>query len=276
MENDAKVVATKVATLPAGVRVRPPPFPPPPPSAPPSDPPCPHPPFFPAHPPTNLQVSGRIGELLGELYAAGTAAKNFDKVVKDLDAFSTVIKGSGLVVERFFSSANYSPEECAKVVELLLTQKEPLASFKDIKDVDVREVLVDNEGNLEAWRGARKAVAALALCEPVKAALDSCARDGHLERVKKLAAYAAELASVSSKTLSAVVTSAVPLTKAQQEAVAKAIPSYVGGFPAGTSVVPVFSVDAAIVGGLTVTIKNQSVDLSANSRLVDVVAQAAP
>ena len=252
-----------------------PPAPPPAPAAPPSraraSPRLTPPSFF--HP-RHAQVSGRIGELLGDLYAAGTAGKNFDKIVKDLEAFNAVVKGSGLVVERFFSSANYSPEECAKVVELLLTAKEPLASFKDIKDAEVREVLVDNEGNLEAWRGARKAVAALNLAEPVKALLDTLAKDGRLERVKKLAGYAAELSHASSKTVSAVVTSAVPLSKAQQEAVAKAIPTYAAGFPAGTTVLPVFAVDAAVVGGLTVTMKNTTVDLSANSRLVDVVAAA--
>jgi len=239
LENDSKVVAAKASSLPASVR-----------------------------------VSGRTGELLGELYTAGTAGKNFDKIVKDLEAFTGAVKSSGLVVERFFSSANYSPAECAKVVELLLTAKEPLTSFKDIKDAEVREVLVDNEGNMDAWRGARKAVAALNLSEPVKALLDTLAKDGHLERVKKLAGYASELASVSSKTVNAVVTSAVPLTKAQQDAVVKALPTYAKDFPAGTNVVPVFAVDTAVVGGLTVTIKNTSIDLSANSRLVEVVAAA--
>jgi F0F1-type ATP synthase delta subunit len=214
-------------------------------------------------------VAGRIGEHLGELYAAGQKGKNFDKIVKDLEAVAAAVKGGGLVVERFFSTANYSPVECKKVVELLLTSKESLASFKDIKDEDVREILVDNEGNLGAWLGVRKAIGAIGLSDAVKTLLEKLAAEGRLERVRKLAAYAQELKNVTLKTTDAIVTSAVPLSKAQQEAIAKTLPNYV---PSGTSVNPVFAVDPAIVGGLTVTLKNQSIDLSANSRLVEVVS----
>ena len=216
-------------------------------------------------------MAGRIGEHLAELYAAGQKGKNFDKIVKDLEQVTAAVKGGGLVVERFFSTANYQPAECKKVVELLLTAKEPLTSFKEIKDEDVREVLVDNEGNLAAWLGARKAIAAIGVSDAVKALLEKLAAEGRLERVKKLAAYALELKNVTLKTTDAVVTSAAPLSKAQQEAVAKSLPAYA---PAGVSVNPVFVVDPAVLGGLIVTMKNQSIDLSANSRLVEVAALA--
>ncbi len=215
-------------------------------------------------------MSGRIGEILAELYAAGLKGKNFDKIVKDLEGLAAAVKSGGLVVERFFTTSNYSPEECKKVVELLLTSKEPLTSFKDIKDEEVKDILVDNEGNIEAWRSVRKSVAALSLSEPVVAMLSVLAKEAHLERVRKLAAYAVELRNVTSKTVDAVVASAIPLSKAQQEAVSKALPAYAGG----ATIVPSFVVDAAIVGGLTVTLKNASIDLSANSRIVEVVSQA--
>ena len=213
-------------------------------------------------------MAGRIGEHLAELYSAGQKGKNFDKIVKDLEAVSAAVKAGGLVVDRFFSTANYSPVECKKVVDLLLSAKEPLTSFKDIKDEDVKEILVDNEGNLAAWLGVRKALGAQALSEAVKSLLEKLAAEGRLERVKKLSVYAQELKNVTLKTTDALVTSAVPLSKAQQEAIAKALPTYA---PAGTSVNPVFVVDSAITGGLTVTLKNVSIDLSANSRLVEVV-----
>ena len=229
-------------------------------------------PLPPPPPPSTLQVAGRIGEHLAELYSAGQKGKNFDKLVKDLEGVTAAIKSGGLVVERFFSTANYSPVECKKVVELLLTAKEPLTAFKDIKDEDVREILVDNEANLAAWLAARKAIAAIGLSDPVKALLEKLAGEGRLERVKKLAAYAAELKNVTLKTTDAIVTSAVPLSKAQQEAIAKALPTYV---PAGMSVNPIFSVDAAIIGGLTITMRNVSIDLSANSRMVEVVSGSA-
>ena len=214
-------------------------------------------------------MAGRIGEHLAELYAAGQKGKNFDKIVKDLEGVSAAVKAGGLVVDRFFSTANYSPVECKKVVALLLSGAEPLASFKDIKDEDVREILVDNEANLAVWLGVRKALAALSLTDAVKATLEKLAAEGRLERVKKLAAYAAELKAVTLKTTDAIVTSAVPLSKAQQEAVTKALPAYA---PAGITVNPVFAVDSAVTGGLTITLKNVSVDLSANSRLVEVVS----
>lgn len=54
------------------------------------------------------------------------------------------------------------------VVDLLISSKEPLTSFDSIKNADVREILVDNASNLDAWRGARKAVAALNLSDDVK------------------------------------------------------------------------------------------------------------
>jgi hypothetical protein len=56
-------------------------------------------------------------------------------------------------------------------MDLLLTTKEPLTSFDGIKSSDVRELIVDNEGNLDTWRNARKAVQALGLSEEVKALL---------------------------------------------------------------------------------------------------------
>lgn len=157
------------------------------------------------------------------------------------------------------------------MLDLLTTEKEPLKSFESIKDADVREVIVDNEGNMDAWRGARKAVAGLALTPDVKAALESLARDGRLDLVKKAAQKAAELRAVISKTLDAEVRSAVALSKDQQAAVAKALPQYA---PGGSSVNVTYVVDPAVLGGLMVTLKNSTIDLTVTSKLVDVVSAA--
>jgi hypothetical protein len=174
---------------------------------------------------SRLQLTGRSGELVADLYAAGTKGKNFEKLVKEVEGFVAAVSGSGLIVDRFFATGNYSPEECKKVIELLTTTKEPLTSFKDIKDAEIREVLVDNEGNLDAWRSARKAVSGLALSEPVKALLETLAAEGHLERVKSVATKAADLRAVTSKQVDATITSAVALSKAQQDAVKAALPT---------------------------------------------------
>ena len=83
-------------------------------------------------------MSGRTGEHVAALYAAGTKGKNFPALVAQLEAVLGAVRGGGLVVERFFSTANYSSEECSKVYELLATAQEPLTSFAGIKDTEVR------------------------------------------------------------------------------------------------------------------------------------------
>lgn len=208
---------------------------------------------------------------MAELYAAGAKTKSFDKFVKDLEGLAAAVKSSGIAVERFFATGNYSEKECAKVVDLLTTTKEPLADFKSIKDDEAREVLVDNEGNLEAWRAARKAVAAVGMAPEVKGALDALAREGALNRLFAVARKAAELKAAVSKTVDVVVASAVPLSKAQQDAVRAALPAYA---PAGTNLTVAFATDAAVLGGLRVDMKNTVIDLSATTRLVEVLASA--
>ena len=193
---------------------------------------------------------------------------------------------------------------------MLLTSKEPLASFESIKNADAREILVDNASNLDAWRNARKAVAALNLSDDVKRILgaypflrdgggrvacgprpaqcapprgagshrllspplcpaETIASEARLDLLKHVASKASELRAVTSKALEAVVTSAVPLTKEQQAAVAKALPNYA---PAGANLSVVYAVDPAVLGGLLVTLKNQTIDLTAATRLVEVAA----
>lgn len=250
-----------------------------------------------------LKLTGKTGAVVADLYAATSKTKTFDKVVKELESFTAAVQSGGLVVDRFFSSGNYSDQECKKVVELLTTTKEPLTSFKDIKDADVKDIIVDNEGNLEAWRSARKAVGAIGLSDATKAALGEClaaapvpacfahavplrlhcahsipmpfppadklASQAALHLVKKAAVKAAELRNVTSKTVEAVVTSAIPLSKAQQEAVSKLLPTYA---PSGQGVSVAFTVDPAVLGGLSIAIKNSIIDLSSASRLMELVA----
>ena len=84
-----------------------------------------------------------------------------------------------------------------------------------------------------------------------------------------MARKAGELRAVTSKALDAVVTSAVPLSKEQQAAVAKCLPAYA---PAGSNLSVAYAVDPAVLGGLLVTIKNETIDLTTASRLVDVAA----
>ena len=119
-----------------------------------------------------VRLAGRSGDLVASMWvAAGKDGAKFAKVAADLKGFVAAVTGAGLVVDRFFTTSNYSAEECHKVLDLLMTEKEPLKDFASIKDADVKEILVDNEGNLDAWRGARKAVAALAMSAEAKAAL---------------------------------------------------------------------------------------------------------
>ena len=158
------------------------------------------------------------------------------------------------------------------MLDLLLTEKEPLKSFDSIKNADVKEMIVDNEGNMELWRTARRSIAALGLSAEVKAALDALAADAHLELVKKLASKAQDLRSVTSKVVDAEVRSAVPLSKEHQATVTKALPQYV---PAGTNVSVSWTVDPAVLGGLMITMKNQTIDLSATTKLVEVINTAA-
>ena len=222
--------------------------------------------------PTTLsKLTGRSGDLTRELFAAGAKGKNFDKIVKDLEGFVAAVEKAGMVVDRFFTTPNYSEAECRKVVDLLMTSKEPLASFASIKDAEVKDVIVDNEANVATWLAARKAVAALQLSEPVAAAIAKMAAEGNLLRVKLVARKAAEVRATTAKSLDVVVSSAVALSRAQQEAVTKALPAYVQA-GAGQALAPVFVVDPAVMGGLLVSFKNLSIDLSASTRLVEVAA----
>jgi len=222
--------------------------------------------------PTTLsKLTGRSGDVTRELFAAGAKAKNFDKIVKDLEGFVAAVEKAGMVVDRFFTTPNYSEAECRKVVELLLTAKEPLASFASIKDAEVKDVIVDNEANVATWLAARKAVAALQLSAEVVAAVTKMAAEGNLLRVKLVARKAAEVRATTAKVLDVVVSSAVALSRAQQEAVTKALPTYVQA-GAGQTLAPVFVVDPAVMGGLLVSFKNLSIDLSASTRLVEVAA----
>ena len=116
---------------------------------------------------------------------------------------------------------------------------------------------------------ARRAVAALSLSPEVARIVETIAAEGRLDLLKHIARKAAEMRAVTSKALDAIVTSAVPLTKEQQASVAKALPAYA---PAGSNLSVSYAVDPAILGGLLVTIKNQTIDLSAASRLVEVVS----
>ena len=59
------------------------------------------------------------------------------------------------------------------VVETLASTKEPLTSFEGIQDQNVKELIIDNEGNLETWRGARKAVTAIGMLPEVAGVLSA-------------------------------------------------------------------------------------------------------
>lgn len=144
-----------------------------------------------------------------------------------------------------------------------------MTSFDGIKNAETRELIVDNEGNLETWRAARKAIAALNLSAEVKGVIETLASEARLDLVKKVASKGAELRAFTSKVVDATVASAVPLTKEQQAAISKALPSYA---PAGNSLNINFVVEPAVLGGLLISIKNQTIDLSITSRLVDVVS----
>lgn len=216
-----------------------------------------------------VKLTGRSGELVEQLYIATQKSKTFEKAVKELEGFVQAVQSNGLVIDRFFNTSNYSEEECKKVLDLLISNKEPLTSFDSIKDVDVKEVIVDNEGNLDAWRNARKAISALGLSAEVKTLMETLASEARLDLIKKAASKAADLRLVTAKRVEAVVASAVPLSKDQQAAVSKALPQYA---PSGQTLNVSFVVDPAILGGLTISIQNQMIDLSVTSRLMEAAA----
>lgn len=72
------------------------------------------------------------------------------------------------------------------MLELLTTDKEPLKSFDGIKDADVKELIVDNEGNMDTWRSARAAIKALGMAPEVTATLQALAAEGRLDLAKKV------------------------------------------------------------------------------------------
>lgn len=60
-----------------------------------------------------LKLTGRSGAQVERLYNATAKTKGaFDKAVRDLEGFVGAVRSAGLVVDRFFSTSNYSPEEC--------------------------------------------------------------------------------------------------------------------------------------------------------------------
>ena len=99
--------------------------------------------------------------------------------------------------------------------------------------------------------------------------VDTIAAEGRLDLLKHVADKLRELRSVTSRIIDADVRSAIPLSKEQQDAVSKALPKYV---EAGHSLNVNYTVDPAVLGGLLVTIKNQTIDLTATTRLVEVIA----
>lgn len=223
-----------------------------------------------AAPELPVKLTGRSGELVQEAYVATSKkAGAFDKFVKDFEGLVAAAEAGDIVVNRFFSTNNYSPEECQKVVELLTASADPLTSYAAIKPEEVRDIIIDNEGNMDSWRAARKAVQGLALSEEAKSALNSLAAEARLDLVKKVAEKAGELRAATSKSIDAIVTSAVALSKEQQAAISKALPSYA---PAGSAVSVTYTVDPAVLGGLLISLKNQTIDLSVTSKLVEVVA----
>ncbi len=104
---------------------------------------------------------------------------------------------------------------------------------------------------------------------PSRTLAETLASEGRLDLVKRVAEKAAQLRAVTSKAADVVVTSAVPLSKEQQAAIAKALPAYA---PAGAALNTNFAVDPAVLGGLLVSIQNTTIDLSVTSRLVEVAA----
>lgn len=220
--------------------------------------------------PSPLKLSGRSGEIVTALYAE--QGKNFDKVARELAGLVAAVRGSGLVVDRFFSTGNYSPAECNKVWDLLSKTTEPLTTFEGIKDAEAREILVDNKDNLGAWVAARKAVTGLALSDAAKATVVLLASEGRLHLLKRVAEKAADLVAAVSRVTDIRVASAVKLSAAQQEAVRAALPAYAPKGAGGVAVT--YEVDPSILGGLVITMANQTIDLSATTRLVELASKA--
>ena len=61
-----------------------------------------------------IKLTGRSGELVEALWvkAGARSGPRFDAATTALEGLVTAIAGAGLVVDRFFSTANYSAAEC--------------------------------------------------------------------------------------------------------------------------------------------------------------------
>jgi F0F1-type ATP synthase delta subunit len=218
-----------------------------------------------------MKLTGRTGELVEQLFISGSKTNSFDKFVKEINALVAAYSGAGLVVSRFFSTHNYSAKECKVVFSLLTTTNEPLTSFDSIKDTEIKELFIDNAGNLDAWRNARKEIADAKLSKEVLDLFETLANEGKLFMLPVAKQQAAELLAVSSKSLDVEVKSATSLNKDIQGAIAKALPGYC---PPGQTLNIKYTVDAAVLGGLLITIGGkQTIDLSASTKLVEVVSQ---
>lgn len=61
-----------------------------------------------------VKLTGRSGELVEELWvkAGSKSGPRFDAAATALDGLVAAVSGAGLVVDRFFTTANYSAVEC--------------------------------------------------------------------------------------------------------------------------------------------------------------------
>jgi len=217
--------------------------------------------------PLPAKVSGIAGGLAAELYRSAVGAGNFSDVVYDLFALNKVVEESPDVITRFFKHNNYSEVECALAVDLLTTGK--YANHNAIPTQDQRETIVGAPENFQSWADAKKAIDALELEDVTKAFIGKLAKLARLDLLKSVASTCADLQAAASKTVPVVVSSAVALSPAQKERISKLLPKY-----AGTQAINVeFEVDPSTLGGLMITLENRSIDLSASSKLMEVVQE---
>jgi ATP synthase F1 delta subunit len=220
--------------------------------------------------------AGRASEVVAALWTEAKAGKApaFDKTVGELGKFVAAVEAAGANVDRMFSSSHYSADECGTAVALLLgTAPAPSAAAYASLDASVQDV-IDDPAAVAQWLSARAAIADMKLSATTQGVLTQLAREANLARVKRVAARGAAVVAAQSKSAAVTVTSAVALTKAQQDAVAKALPKYVPGD--AKDIKASFVVDASVLGGLTVAFGNSVVDLSAISRLTDLARGEAP
>lgn len=215
--------------------------------------------------PLPIKVSGTSGAIAAQLFRDASSADSFEDIVVDLAELVAVIEGAPEGISRFFRHANYSPEECKIVVDLLTTDK--YTTFDSVSTQEMRETLVGWAENMGAWTSIKAEIASLGLEPASVAVLGKLASLARLDLLRTVAEVCADIDTANSDVVPVTVTTAVDLSDSQKDRITRALPRFTGSEDLDVE----FVVDPSVKGGLGVTLNgNQSIDLTASTEAIEV------